>query len=430
MWVKFSTGNDRSALKRSGQIASLDKIVTEGNMNARLYTTSPKHLAFAGLMLASTLWLTGCQPGLRGGAGLSPGKPIRAIWVTRWDYKDPRDVKRVMQNCRQAGFNTVLFQVRGNGTVLYPSRLEPWAEDLGSRHPGFDPLALACREAHRQGMALHAWVNVVPGWRGKEPPTDRRQLYWTRPDWFWHDAAGRREPLGWYNNLNPCYPEVRRYITDVLAEIVSKYPIDGLHMDYVRFPNDVAKTDYPRDARTLSMFRGATGKTPETDPGAWNEWRTEQITQLVRSIRGMVRQIRPTVMLSAAVGAHPDEARRKHFQDCRRWISEGLVDAVFPMNYATSMDEFSKRTAVWTAMRPNVPVIMGIMVDKRDSQAVVAQVDHARRTRTHFAAFAYNSLFERLDKQGHPINDEQSPSRASLRRNVIPYVTRLAASRP
>jgi uncharacterized lipoprotein YddW (UPF0748 family) len=374
---------------------------------------------------------SGCHPRARAG---SDGA-IRAIWVTRWDYKSKRDIARVMENCRTAGFNTVLFQVRGNGTVLYRSKIEPWAEELGGRDPGFDPLAVACKEAHRRGLALHAWVNVMPGWRGKKPPENPRQLYHAHPDWFWRDAGGRRQPLGWYNSLNPCYPEVRKYLVSVMREIIVKYPVDGVHLDYIRFPNEwnesyprgVRVPDYPRDPRTLAMFRRATGESPESDPARWNAWRTEQVTQLVRDIRTTVKRAKRRAQLSAAVGASPDRATRAHFQDSRKWIAEGLLDAVFPMNYERDVQGFVRNLDHWAAWRSKVPVVAGVMFDKRNPRTVIEQVSRTPKTGSHFAAFAYNSLFERLDRRGRPILDAQSSSRAALRREVIPYLRRLAS---
>ena len=399
-------------------------------------------------VVASLAGLSGCQKPHR--AALREGPEdgaIRAIWVTRWDYKSPAEIARVMKNCRQAGFNTVLFQVRGNGTAFYRSRIEPWADELGGRDPGFDPLAVACKEAHRRGLSLHAWVNVIPGWRGKQPPTNPRQLYHAHSDWFWRDARGRRQPLGWYNSLNPGYPEVRRYLVAVMREIVSRYPVDGLHLDYIRYPainalrapvchewnnsypRGARVPDYPRDPRTLALFKQATGRTPDRAPEAWNQWRTDQITQVVRDIRAAVQAVRPRAMLSAAVGAHPEEAKRKHFQDVRQWMAEGLLDAVYPMNYAEDMPTYAGRLTAWSAMRPGIPVVTGIMFDKRSSATVLAQVRRARRSGKHFAAFAYNSLFERLDRKRRPAMDEQSASRAALRQQVIPEVRRRAPSR-
>ncbi len=389
----------------------------------------------AGLTILATLTSTGCRGGSRWGM---LGKPygqeqIRAIWVTRWDFKTASDISKVMDNCKAAGFNTVLFQVRGAGTVAYRSKIEPWAEEFGGRDPGFDPLAVACKEANRRGMSLHAWVNLLPAYRGKAPPSDPRQLYNARADWFLRDAMGRRQPLGWYDSLNPCYPEVRRYLTGLMHEIVAKYPVDGLHLDYVRFPIEHVDSygsapvpDYPRDPRTLALFRKATGKSPDQSAAAWDAWRTNCMTQSIRDIRKMMLKANPKAVLTTAVGAVPDEHRRKYFQDSPRWIQEGLVDAVYPMNYDSDLRVYSNRVAAWASLSQRVPVVTGVMFDKRNAGTVLAQVEEARRRGTHFAAFAYNSLFERLDRSGKPIMDGQSASRAALRNQVIPKLRRLS----
>jgi uncharacterized lipoprotein YddW (UPF0748 family) len=150
---------------------------------------------------------------------------------------------------------------------------------------------------------------------------------------------------------------------------------------------------------------------------------------LVRDIRGMMLRVKPRAVLTAAVGSVPEEHRRSHFQDSPLWIAEGLVDGVYPMNYASDMETYSRRLSAWSAARSRVPVITGVMFDKRDAALVADQVGRARQQGTHFAAFAYNSLFERLDRAGRPIRDDQSPSRAALRQRVIPFLRNLAGRR-
>jgi uncharacterized lipoprotein YddW (UPF0748 family) len=127
-------------------------------------------------------------------------KEIRAIWITRGEYRTASDVRRIVENCAKMKFNVLLFQVRGNGTVFYRSKIEPWAYELTSsaptttgKDPGWDPLALAVAEAHRRGMELDAWVNAFPAWRSQQyPPRESKQLWWAHPDWFMCDAAGER----------------------------------------------------------------------------------------------------------------------------------------------------------------------------------------------------------------------------------------------
>ena len=133
----------------------------------------------------------------------------------------------------------------------------------------------------------------------------------------------------------------------------------------------------------------------------------------------MVRKVKPGAALTAAVGADPDVAKRTHFQDARRWIASGLLDAVFPMNYAADMRAFDRRIATWSSTRRNLPVVMGIMLDGRDASLIVRQIARASQTGEHFAAFAYNSLFERLDARGRSIRDEDSPARAARRKALL-----------
>ncbi|MFQ5805944.1 MAG: glycoside hydrolase family 10 protein, partial [Phycisphaerae bacterium] len=164
--------------------------------------------------------------------------PVKAVWVARFHYYHPADICTIIRNCAALGFNTILWQVRGSGTVAYPSRIEPWSAEYGHQDPGFDPLQIAVEEAHRRGLRIEAWVNVMPGWRGPKAPPIKNQLWHTRPEWFLRDAAGNRQPLGrFYLILNPGLPEVRRYVTSVVGEIVTSYDVDGIHLDYVRYPD-------------------------------------------------------------------------------------------------------------------------------------------------------------------------------------------------
>src|SRR5690606_18512806 len=141
-----------------------------------------------------TAWSVGLLWLLSACASSSPATPVpsaveKAVWVSRFEYETAADIGRIMDRCAAAGFDSVMFQVRGNGTVLYPSRLEIWSEQTDFRSPGFDPLAHAIHAAHARGLRLHAWVNVLTGWRtaaraSVPRPSDPRQLLQHRRGWF------------------------------------------------------------------------------------------------------------------------------------------------------------------------------------------------------------------------------------------------------
>jgi uncharacterized lipoprotein YddW (UPF0748 family) len=370
---------------------------------------------------------------------------MRAIWVTRFDYETAADVEQVIDNCADAGFDTIMFQVRGNGTAFYNSNREPWAEQFDFQDPGFDPLELAVERAHDKKVQLHAWVNVMPAWRGTGPPAIRNQLYHARPDWFWYDRHNRRQPLlhkvgdnerHWYVSLNPCLPEVRAYLVDVCREIVGRYAVDGLHLDYIRFPNEAVVPgervpDYPRDPKTLALFGRDTGTTPDANPTLWNKWRCDQVTRLVADLRRMVRSTRPGAMLSAAVGADPKSALH-HFQDSRRWVGEGLVDAVFIMNYSTNFDVFVQRNQIWRQgpRRPGVRVIPGISISETLPAGEAAEI--ARREAAasvdvfgQFSVFAYSLLYDSGNTEFSRQGATESAKRAERRQVLTPYLRSL-----
>ena len=386
-------------------------------------------------MLSLLALLTGCQ---------SSGRdPTRAIWVTRFDYKTSADVERIVNNCSDAGLNTILFQVRGNGTSFYKSDIEPWAEEFDFQDPGFDPLQVAIDAAHERDVELHAWVNVMPAWRGTTPPSDPRQLYNTHPEWFWYDQSGQRQALSsFYVSLNPCLPEAREYIVEVFRDIASRYNIDGLHMDYIRFPNEPPATprgsgiDYPRDERTLAMFKEATGKTPEQDPDAWDQWRTDCVTELVAAIDQMLRETRPQAQLSASVGSVRANALH-HFQDGRRWLEDGLLDMAFLMNYTDDPAIFSERIDPWLEIETNVPIVPGLWFGRHEGKpveeaagAVVEQIEIARQRTGRFCVFAYSSLFDSSDEELTSQSSDQSSIRATRRRIVLPALRESEPSTP
>ena len=356
--------------------------------------------------------------------------------MTRFDYRTKGDVIRAVDRCAQLGFDTVLFQVRGNATVFYPSDLEPWAEQLGWSDPGFDPLRVALDRAHQLGLQLHAWVNVMPAWWGTSPPESAEHLYYKRPEWFWFDQHGRRQPLceRFYVSLNPCLPAVRAHLVSVMTDLVARYDVDGLHLDYLRFPNEPpaiaagSDSDYPRDPGTLKLFRRDVGdpqRDPERDPKAWDGWRCDQVTRLLAEIRRAVKRRAPQLVLSAAVGSDPERAL-EHFQDVRTWLERDLLDAVFPMNYTADAALFEERLSAWRELVPRgdaTHLVMGTMVAQGEPAARAAQVRRAADACGAVAVFAYSGLFDSSDDtlaaQDAAAREERSRRRAVIEAAMV-----------
>jgi uncharacterized lipoprotein YddW (UPF0748 family) len=347
--------------------------------------------------------------------------PVKGVWVARFHYHFPDDIRTIMRNCARLGLNTVLWQVRGNGTVACRSRIEPWSAEYGHRDPGFDPLRIAVDEAHKNGLRIEAWVNAMPGWRGPQPPPIRNQLWHSHPDWFLHDATGKRQPLGkFYAILNPCLPQVRRYLAGVVEEIATKYDVDGIHLDYIRYAWDTtpnARQLYPRDPATLRIYRQQTGKHPDDDPQAWDHWRANQLTRLVRDVRNMLARRRPDVTLTAAVWSDPQRGYQDYFQNSVAWARTGLVDAIMPMAYTADLARFENYVTTYQTLAPRARIIPGLGIYKHQTaEQMGRQLRRCGDWGGDFVLFSYDSLHATAgdrDADGRP---SISPKKRELRR--------------
>lgn len=357
---------------------------------------------------------------------------VRAIWVTRWDYKTPTDVRLIISNCAAMRFNVILFQVRGNGTVFYPSDIEPWAWELTSegpettgKDPKWDPLKIAINEAHKRGLEVHAYVNVFPAWRSQKfAPRDSGQLWWEHPDWFMCDAAGERmiprdaemdENVkgDWYSFLSPGVPEVHDYLTDLFGELVENYDLDGLHYDYIRYPREIREVgegyeergkklgNWSYDPVSLARFSKETGiAAPDLDPDAWVKWRAAQITEVTRKVSERVRELKPGIIISASVMADPVDAYKTKMQDYVTWLEKGYLDAAITMNYTGDNETFTSRCKALLERRPRQGWIVPGMNFGNNAETIRAQVGITKELKTDgFSGFAYSHLFDRDD--GH-----------------------------
>lgn len=273
-----------------------------------------------------------------------PAAEIRAVWLaTNWNLdwpaegKSPEEQKRqmriILDKLRQANFNTVLFQVRVRGDVFYQSRIEPWSTYFKKNAPigslaAYDPLAFVIKECHARGMECHAWVVTFPVGSQKQVNEQKNNSVVSRYPHLCKFHNGE-----WY--LDPGVPQTKNYIVSIVDEIVNNYNIDGIHFDYIRYPEN-AKS-FP-DQDTYRKY--GSGKNLA-------QWRMDNITSLVSSIYDRIKSKKPWVQVSCSpVGRYRDlnpmkgtwTALGSVHQDAGRWMREGKMDAVYPMLYYKEAD--------------------------------------------------------------------------------------------
>jgi uncharacterized lipoprotein YddW (UPF0748 family) len=232
----------------------------------------------------------------------------RALWVTRWDYSTPTDVQNIAANAAAAGFNMLLFQVRGTADAFYTPGLEPWGARLSGtlgKNPGWDPLQTAVKAAHAHGLEIHAYVNVYPVWVGSTAPlsnTVPEHLFWTLSyrygwkDWRHWNSSGQPMTLtaGYYLWPSPALTDVVDRVVAVTADLVTRYDVDGIHLDLVRY----AGPQYSYDPFSNAGYAAARALEPTLTRA---EWQRRQVTRLVSRVYSEVIPRRPGLRLSAAV---------------------------------------------------------------------------------------------------------------------------------
>jgi len=363
------------------------------------------------------------------------GDGFRALWVTRWDYRSQADVKRVIEEASSLGITDLIWQVRGQADAMYQSDLEPWAEELfrdlppGATSPGFDPLALAVEQAHQRGIKLHAWVNIMPLWKGTSEPKSPKHPFHTNPGWRLRDAAGTPQALNeHYVIVNPLLPKVQDHIVAVCADIVKRYAVDGIHMDYVRFVSDTMKdpASFPGDKESLAIFAKAIGREVPTDAkgriisdsdrSAFRDYKRDCITRIVKRIHEEAVAKRPGAILTAAVWRRPDTARETYLQDASNWLIDHLIERALPMIYDDNDEKFKVDLEAWMVAAKGASgatgtVTPGIASFKHSPEQTPRQIKIAREAGAKgVALFAYASLFESVD----PTQDK-TPEAVALR---------------
>jgi uncharacterized lipoprotein YddW (UPF0748 family) len=349
--------------------------------------------------------------------------------VVRTALVSPQAVDQAVDDAAEAGFNALFVQVRGRGDAFYRSALVSRSPLLERQPREFDPLARLLARARARRIQVHGWVNVLLAAHFGQP-LPRGHVLEKHPDWAMVPKsaataalvtsgprrlrlvmeAGRAEGdvEGYY--LSPSIPGVGDHLESVIRELVHAYRMDGLHLDFVRYPGP--DFDYSRPA--LEGFRRAEGGGdllggPARSPAAWDDYRRQVLTALVTRLADAARAERPGLAISAAVV--PDEALAVHhkFQDWPRWLSAGVLTALCPMTYTPDNVLFRQQVEVASERAGAArPVWAGIGAYRLDLAGILEKVALARESGARgVVLFSHESL---EPKDLRRLRDEAFPS--------------------
>ena len=284
-------------------------------------------------------------------------REIRAVWVSDTPRLDWDVATRQLQ---RAGFNTMYVNLASGGAMF-----------------GSDAVARGIALARQRGVAVHAKEIVL--FMFKAPPEFQQRLI--RQDRVMRRPDGKPIIQNGFAWLCPSNPENLAQMIAATREIVSRYPVDGVQFDYIRFCEEPS-CYCSRCRRDAAKF-----------PGNFNQWRQQLITDWARQLSSVARQTRPGIKVSAAVFPILERAKEEKAQDWRLWLQRGYLDYVCTMNYTPDNREFEQRCRV--AGRDRVVVGIGSWKMK-DLGEVQAQIGVTRRLgATGFALFSYDDAAAR-----------------------------------
>lgn len=314
-----------------------------------------------------------------------PLRETRAVWLTtiggldwpriqaidaRSRERQKQELIRILDQYQRANINTVIFQTRVRAALLYPSKIEPWELSLtgvAGKDPGYDPLAFCIDECHKRGMELHAWVVCIPiGTKERQAKYGAASLTRKRPELVKTAKGGEMFMI-------PGKPETADYIASICKEIVENYDVDGISLDYIRYPESI----YNFSDENLYPRASSQSKA---------DWKRENITRIVRRVHDVVKPIKPWVKLSSSpIGKYKDTSRYSAggwngynavWQDPILWLKEDWQDLLFPMMYFTG-NNYYPFLFQWAEMANGHPICPGLgiyFLDPREGRWTLNEV--------------------------------------------------------
>ncbi len=277
-----------------------------------------------------------------------PNYEFRGVWVASvenidWPSKKGLSIEeqkaefiRLADFQQHNGMNALVVQIRPAADAFYPSSLEPWSEYLMGKQgtpptPYYDPLQFMIEETHKRGMEFHAWLNPYRATfrigKSSIAPTHITKIH---PDWFLDYGTTRY--------FNPGLPEVRKFVNEVVRDIVNKYEVDAIHMDDYFYPYRIAGKEFP-DQKTFVQYGNGLKK---------DDWRRSNCDSIIKELYATIRNANPRVKFGISpfgvwrnkkddpMGSETKAGQTNYddlYADILLWLQKGWIDYVTPQLY-------------------------------------------------------------------------------------------------
>ena len=269
---------------------------------------------------------------------------FRGLWVDAFGsgFLSSNEVSQLVADCKNYNFNAVVVEMRRRGDAFYVPHAPNQDPKTTAIASNFDALGELIKQCHQSNprIEVHCWAVANLIWSGTSAPTQAGHVYNTHPEYLTKTSGGSTSFSEGYF-LDPGHPDAMQWNYNMAKDIVSHYDIDGFHWDYIRYPQQDAGYNATAIARYNAEF-GTTGQ-PSMSSSQFSTWRRRQVTDFIRWANADLLEIKPSLIISAAVFANRTDAFSFRFQDWSAWSQEGLLDVFMPMNYSADNATFNSR---------------------------------------------------------------------------------------
>lgn len=340
---------------------------------------------------------------------------VKGLWVVRHTLNSAQGIDTLLEVSKKCGITDLFVQVRGRGDAYYNSHFEPQAKNL---EKNYDPLGYLLKNKLSKLFRIHLWLNVFYVWSADSLPTAPNHVLNKEKNWL---AQSKKAgdlladyPKSVKNErieglfISPLHPQAQEYFYKIVADLTRQYHVDGIHFDYIRFPN----SNFDLNPAVTKKFRQENVIDParfllhpdtfvekysyagyEAFSNMWKNYLRDGLSDFIHQISGRLREKNPNLILTAAVKPDLTTARWKFFQDWERWVKKHWLDYVVPMNYAADTSVFSTRLKNYDRSISDHRYLVGIALFNQPEKEVISKIRQVEALdNAGYVLFSYTQL--------------------------------------
>lgn len=326
----------------------------------------------------------------------------KALWVVR-DALTSNNFLSIIDNAKTLKCNKIFLQLRALGKVYYPTKL-----DIPKYGVDEEMFLGLLKKAKNSNIEVHAWLNFCYINSDNNRTLPNNHIINKSANSIVYSPVNGVKSEGYF--LHPNDEKNLSEVKNIVKELLEKYNLDGIHLDYFRYPKDISHTS--KSGRTkFIMEYGLDPITPISDPNGFKEKRgigsykyfkesyadflRSELTSTLLEIKALITKINKKAQLSVAVKPNPFKAKHKFYQDWLFWLNNEYCNFVVIMNYSPDEKIFNENLVILRNLVPEIKIIVGIATYNINKEQVIKRVKDIENTGLKgYSLFSYNFIMK------------------------------------